>query len=586
MLDNTTPEGPDFGAMILGELDGEGDDPVVAAGHDPDAAPDNLPPIPSASEMAAAGAEYIDAETGFTLPAVTYHNRAELYHLMTSLVGDETRALGHLYRQGRLMVRVDDEGAAPLAAENLAAEIEKRMTTVKRNGKGESVMDLFPLQVAKLLAASPHLCEHIRELAGVSGVPLFRPDGSMLCTDGYDDVTRYVLRTDLGLEWAVSEAPSEVEVHRAVQTILEPIAGFPFVSGADRNAWIGMALTPMLRFIAPGPYKLGLIEAKQAGSGKSFLASMLAELHGGDVIPNLPAEDAELRKTVTSVLQTPSGVVVFDNVEGRVSSPTLAALLTTPKWSDRLLGRNTKIQLNNDRMWVATGNNITIDGDMARRVLRCVIDPGMPNPELREFDVNPVEWIREHRSAYLSALGVLIRAWVVRGMPLGDSPGSDSYARWRKSLDGILECAGISGGFDPQENRVQLGASDADWGTFLEAIHDVFADRAWRMAEVSDAIAAGKIDPELLPGSLAAKWTGWATPGFTKSLGRWALNRDGKWVGSYTLAGAGEDRRVKIRLWRVGKRAGLRGYGVTGLTPRRLRGIAADCGVWLSKCGV
>lgn len=540
--------------MILGELD-------VPAGYednnDPDAPPADLPPIPSASEMAGAGAEYTEGDEGFTLPVITYHNRAELYHLMTSLVGTEGRALGHLYRQGRLMVRADDEGAAVLNADNLAAEIEKRMTTIKRSAKGEPVVDLFPLPVAKLLAASPHLCEHIRELAGVSGVPMFREDGTMVAEDGYDEATRYVLATDEGLDFGVADEPTELEVHRAVQMILTPIEKFPFVSDADRNAWIGMALTPMLRFIAPGPYKLGLIEAHQAGSGKSFLATMLAELHGGDVIPNLPAEDAELRKTVTSVLQTRSGVVVFDNVEGKVSSPILAALLTTQKWSDRLLGKNTKIQLTNDRMWVATGNNIVIDGDMARRVLRCVINPGMPNPELREFDFNPVDWIVRNRSGYLSALGVLIRSWVVKGKVLGSSPGSDSYATWRKTVDGILDAAGIAGGFDPQENRVQLGSSDLEWGTFLEAAFDILGDRTWRMSELVEIIgkdAPGGIDLELLPGGLAGKYDPWKTGGFTKSLGRWAMHRDGKWVGNVGIFGCGIDGHTRSRLWRIAKR--------------------------------
>lgn len=552
MSNNSTPNDQDFGKMILGELDVT---PEYGT-RDPDAPPADLPPVPTPSEMASANAEYTEGEDGFTLPTVTYRNRVELYHLMTSLVGDEGRALGHLYRQGRLMVRVDDEGAAPLTADSLAAEIEKRMTTIKRNTKDEPVVDLFPLPVAKLLAASPHLCEHIRELAGVSGVPLFREDGSVMDQDGYDDSTRYVLNTDAGLEFVVPESPTELDVHRAVRMVLEPIAKFPFVSDADRNAWVGMALTPMLRFIAPGPYKLGLIEAHQAGSGKSFLATMLSELHGGDVIPNLPNEDAELRKTVTSVLQTRSGVVVFDNVEGKVSSPILAALLTTSKWSDRLLGKNAKVQLVNDRMWVATGNNIVIDGDMARRVLRCVIDPGMPNPELREFDFNPVDWIKAHRSEYLSALGVLIRSWVVKGRTLGNSPGSDSYATWRRTLDGILEAAGISGGFDPQENRITLGASDLEWGTFLEAVYDVFGDRAWKMAELVEVIgkdAPGGIDVELLPGGLAAKFDPWKTGGFTKSLGRWAMHRDGKWVGTYKLENAGMDR-TRLKLWTVAKR--------------------------------
>lgn len=555
MSNNTTPDDQDFGKMILGELD-------VQPGYedhdyDPDAPPADLPPVPSASEMAGAGAEYTEGEDGFTLPVVTYRNRAELYHLMSALVGSEERALPHLYRQGRIMVTVDDEGAFPLTGEGLAAEIEKRMTTVKRNVKDEPVVDLFPLPVAKLLASRPHLCEHIRDLAGVTGVPLFREDGTLFCEDGYDANTKYVLSTDAGLEFVVPDAPTELDVHRAVRTVLEPIAKFPFVSDADRNAWIGMALTPMLRFIAPGPYKLGLIEAHQAGSGKSFLAEMLSELHGGQVHAEMPSEDAELRKTVTSVLQEKGGVIVFDNVDGKVSSPVLAGLLTSAKWSARLLGKNASVTLANDRMWVATGNNIVIDGDMARRVLRCVIDPAMPDPELREFDFNPVDWVKRNRSAYLSALGTLISAWVARGMVLGSSPGSDSYATWRKVLDGILDVAGISGGFDPQENRVQLGASDAEWGTFLEAIHDLFGDRTWKMAELVEVIgkdAPGGIDPELLPGGLAAKWDPWKTAGFTKSLGRWAMHRDGKYVGPHKMESAGEDRKRKIRLWRVLRR--------------------------------
>lgn len=556
MSNNSTPNDQDFGKMILGELDVPTGQDTKDIDYDPDAPPADLPPVPSASEMASAGAEYIEDDAGFTLPSVTYHTRPELFHLMTSLIGDESRALGHLYRQGRIMVRVDDEGAAPLNSDGLAAEIEKRMTTVKKTSKDESVVDLFPLPVAKLLTGAPHLCEYIRELAGVTGVPLFRHDGSLMVQDGYDADTKYVLNTDAGLEFTVPDEPTELDVHRAVNLILEPIATFPFVTDADRNAWIGMALTPMLRFIAPGPYKLGLIEAHQAGSGKSFLASMLAELHGGQVHAEMPSEDAELRKTVTSVLQEKGGVIVFDNVDGKVSSPVLAGLLTSARWSARLLGKNTSITLPNDRMWVATGNNIVIDGDMARRVLRCVIDPGMPNPELREFTFNPVDWIVRNRSAYLSALGTIIRAWVVKGSHLGESPGSDSYATWRRTLDGILASAGISGGFDPQENRIQLGASDAEWGTFLEAIHGIFGERTWKMAELVEVIgkdAPGGIDPELLPGGLAAKWDPWKTAGFTKSLGRWAMHRDGKWVGTFKMDSAGMDR-TRLRLWTVAKR--------------------------------
>jgi hypothetical protein len=549
MQNNSTPNDQDFGKMILGEMD------VPAGyedrGHDLDAPPADLPPVPTASEMAAAGAEYVEDDAGFTLPSITYHNRTELFHLMTSIVGDEGRPLGHLYRQGRFLVRVDDDGTEVLGSDAFAGEVDKRITLVKRNAKDEPVMELFPADVAKRIVTNAGLCEHVRPLAGITGIPLFREDGSLFRDEGYDDATRYVLRPDESVDFDVKDKPTAMDVAEAVRIVLTPIAGFPFVSEADRNAWIGMALTPMLRFIAPGPYKLGLIEAHQAGSGKSFLAAMLSELHGGDVIPNLPGEDAELRKLVTSVLQAPSGVVVFDNVEGKVSSPTLAALLTTPKWSDRLLGKSAKITLANDRLWVATGNNIVIDGDLARRVLRCVIDPKRPHPERRLFDFNPVTWVKTNRGAYLSALGTLVRAWVSAGMPLADATGSDSYVHWQRVVGGVLTFAGIDGTFDAVADRVELGASDSEWFVFLTAVRECFGDDHWRMAEVVDAIAADKIDAELLPGQLAAKWSGWATPGFTKSLGRWAMNREGKYVNSLVMEGAGMDGHRKVKRWRV-----------------------------------
>jgi hypothetical protein len=551
MSNTNTPDEFDFGSAILGQFSGNnGTGPAPnPSDHDPDAPPVNLPPVPTPHEIAAMGADYTEGAGGIGLPAVVYGTRPELFHRMCEVIGDPERVLGHLYRQGRALVRVDDEGAAILGADGLAAECEKQIAFSKRNAKGEVVPDLFPGPVAKLIAASPHLCENVRVLDGVTGVPLFRPDGSLMSEAGYDEPTQYVYRPDQGLAVSVPDVPTRDETRAAVELVLEPIRGFPFVSDADRNAWIGMALTPLLRFIAPGPYKLGLIEAKQAGSGKSFLASMLAELHSGQTHAELPREDAELRKKVTSALQNKGGLIVFDNVDGKLSSPVLAGLLTTREWSDRLLGKSVNLTLPNDRLWVVTGNNTTIDGDMARRVLRCVIDAG-PDPELREFPFNPEEWMREHRAAYLAALMTLVRAWVCAGKPLGDSPGSDSYGTWRKTIDGLMNVCGLAGGFDPLANRVRLGKSDEEWGVFLEAVHGVMGSDAWRMSELVSALEAGRIDAELLPGSLAAKWAGYASAGFTKSLGRWAVHRDGKWVGGYQMTYAGV-HRTKTKLWKV-----------------------------------
>lgn len=64
-----------------------------------------------------------------------------------------------------------------------------------------------------------------------------------------------------------------------------------------------------------------------------------------------------------------------------INSPTLANLLTSLVWSDRLLGGNKISSAPNDRLWPATGNNLAIGGAMASRSVWVRIDPAVPRPE-------------------------------------------------------------------------------------------------------------------------------------------------------------------------------------------------------------
>jgi hypothetical protein len=43
---------------------------------------------------------------------------------------------------------------------------------------------------------------------------------------------------------------------------------------APPPTWIGLAFTPILRPLLPGPYQLGVITATNPGSGKTKLANM------------------------------------------------------------------------------------------------------------------------------------------------------------------------------------------------------------------------------------------------------------------------------------------------------------------------
>ena len=61
----------------------------------------------------------------------------------------------------------------------------------------------------------------------------------------------------------------------------------------------------------------------------------------------------------------------------------------------------------------ATGNGLTVVGNLTRRTLRSTIDPKMEQPELREFDFDPREWVRERLGELVVAALTVLRAYLV-----------------------------------------------------------------------------------------------------------------------------------------------------------------------------
>ena len=77
----------------------------------------------------------------------------------------------------------------------------------------------------------------------------------------------------------------------------------------------------------------------------------------------------------------------------------------------------------------ATGNNLTLAGDMTRRAIICSLDPGVERPELRKFDRSPLEMVRADRDLYVSAALTVLRAFHVAGKPRQATP-LGSFEEW------------------------------------------------------------------------------------------------------------------------------------------------------------
>lgn len=317
----------------------------------------------------------------------------------------------------------------------------------------------------------------VRTLRRIATSPVVRPDGSLLQERGYDAAT--------GIFYAPTEdmvpipaRPSVQEVAAARSELMDRVfADFPWAEDADRANFFGLLVTPLLReFLGDAVTPFGLITASTPGSGKSNLAEAIGHLYGYSMQP-MQSSDVELKKTISSTLNdSQAPVVIFDNVRTgfTIRSAELAGLLTQASWQDRLLGTSTMIRARNNRLWLATGNNLRLGGDMVPRTVRVRLEPKMENPEAipsERFRLGCQfsDWIKvpENRASLLRNLLVLVADWTAAGATRISRP-MRSYTQWASGVAGFLAHHGIAGFLDNAHHLLESNPEDEEAVAFLE----------------------------------------------------------------------------------------------------------------------
>jgi hypothetical protein len=522
-------------------------------------------------------------------PPLCITSAAEMAYWLQNALGSANLS-GYFLRGGQVVhtPRVDEMGyVAPrgdedengpaqiqaVSAAQLTAKIQYafrcyKVIKDKESGEQREVPALFPLEAAKRAVDAPEAMAMLRGLAGITHTPMVRPDGSVLERPGYDPATRFLFLPGPGVRVArVPEDPSREDLVNAMALLDEMLAGFPWESKDDYANYLGLLLTPMLRLVTPPSYKMFGIGAHQPGSGKTLLADIATILHGGVLRSEMPEDESEMRKQTTSILATTSAPIVhIDNVTGVLRSSTLAGLLTAGQpLQDRELGSSRMITTINDRVWVVTGNNLSLGGDLVRRTIIITIDPNMANPETRQFRINDLKgWVAAHRNELLWALLVMIRTWVAAGRPMAQRAQSDSFATWESSLAGILNVCGVPGEFDAQSGkRAAAGGDDDGLAGVLEHVWALVENQDWSVAEIlSDTMHTPLGDfvnesRDWLPSVVLDKLAR-SEPNGRKTFGKWLRFRLGRWVTgsdghSYVIREAPKDR-LGAR-WRIERTA-------------------------------
>jgi hypothetical protein len=351
--------------------------------------------------------------------------------------------------------------------------------------------------------------------------------------------------------------PNDQAVERAVGSIKEMYDGFPFVDHASRANMFALLLTPILRRAIRGCVPLALIDAPAAGTGKSLLAETVALIITGTNAVMQPAptrDEEELRKLLTAVLSAGYSLSILDNVASTVASPNLARAVTASVWSDRILGQSRTIDLPQQTVFVITGNNITLGGDIPRRSYWIRLDAQDAQPWQRSgFKIpNLKNWILENRAELVGALLTIARSWYAAGQPKGEAPILGSFEEWSRIIGGILHHVKVLGFLENlQELYEQSDPSEGQWQGFLDHIYHRYSGGDFG---VVDLVRLLRVDPQyhsILPDDLIDD--GRDGNLFTKKVGNAFRQRVDRRYGAFGvhLVKAGLDRSTKTVRWRV-----------------------------------
>jgi hypothetical protein len=444
---------------------------------------DGLPAIPVRPDQTAVARE---AAQALTAEPNLYERHAKIVHL-TGVPADTVRAGLKRFAGSPLIVETQPALLTALASKHAAfIHFDKR-----RKGGGEWVRGSPPPWLANVLLQQASQNWPFRHLAGVIQAPTLREDGTVLDRPGYDGASGLLYVSDGTRFPPIPEHPTLEQARAALDVLREMVAQFPFEHEHDRAAALAAAITPVVRPAIAGSCPLFLFDATTPGSGKTLLANLVSLVALGRpcALMSQPerSDGEETRKRITSLLLGGDTLACLDNLTAPLGDGALDVALTGAIWADRTLGSNREIKIPMRLVFLATGNNVQLRGDAARRVVRCRLAPNTERPEERTGFQHPrlLEWAKDNRPRLVASVLTLVRGYVVAGKPSVGLPALGSFEDWSGLVRSALVWAGeadccegraeLQAEADPKVSalRALLECWHAAWGTEPVTLQDV-----------------------------------------------------------------------------------------------------------------
>jgi hypothetical protein len=182
-----------------------------------------------------------------------------------------------------------------------------------------------------------------------------------------------------GTRWMpkVRDDLTQAECKRLMRNVDRYVKEFPFDTAFDKATWYSCLFSAFLCNEPVKPRPAVMLEGSQPSLGKSTLGLLLGIMTSGVTMPPLTMSNNkdEFRKMITSIIieSSSESFLYFDNMKNgeEIGSDFLDRLITSSRYSDRILGASVRCQIDFDRMLLFTGNNISISdsSDTLRRML-------------------------------------------------------------------------------------------------------------------------------------------------------------------------------------------------------------------------
>ena len=306
---------------------------------------------------------------------------------------------------------------------------------------------------------------------GIIEAPTLRTDGSVIEAAGYDDATG-LLYAPNGTFPSVPRSPSQDDAKAAANALLELVKDFPFKKD-HKAAWLAALLTPLGRFLIDGACPMFVFEANTSGAGKTLLCDVIAIIATGRVMTRTGYyhDPVEMDKQIVATALAGDCVVLFDNIEngGRLGNSALDRALTGRTYRGRVLGKSEMTpDLDLNCVFFGTGNNLTLCGDVGRRIIPCRLESPLEHPEERDdFALKRcmcgckgdlLAHVQHHRERLVVAVLTLLRSYILAGRPDQGLTPMD-FTAWCGLIRNAVHW---TTGIDPATGRKDLDQSDSE----------------------------------------------------------------------------------------------------------------------------